>query len=200
MTASNYLKDKSRLESLECQLSASTKVKESPSTPQPEEPLQINMPTPTVAATMPAPPNIPTTPSTPSSAPGPSQPKFGYHEINVMSPAGLTQHVAINDRLAILQNHPQLKQYMVPAIDAAVQELLVPVVDRSIKIALTTSEQIVKKDFALDPEESRMRAAAHHIVRFMTAGMALITGREPLIVSINNKIKTAFLNAIGVRI
>lgn len=50
--------------------------------------------------------------------------------------------------------------------------------DRSIKIALTTSEQIVRKDFSLDPEEARMRTAARHMVRNLTAGMAMITCRD----------------------
>lgn len=98
----------------------------------------------------------------------------------------------------ILQTHPQLKQYIRSSVERAVHELLPPVVERSIKIALTTCEQIVKKDFALDPEESRMRGAAHQQVGFMTAGMALITGREPLLVSITNNIKNAFLTALGV--
>ena len=50
----------------------------------------------------------------------------------------------------------------------------------------------------MDPEETRMRAAAVHMVRNMTAGMALITCREPLVISINNNIKTAFLTALRV--
>ena len=54
------------------------------------------------------------------------------------------------------------------------------------------------QDFALDPEESRMRSAAHHMVRFMTAGMALITCREPLLVSINTNIKQALLATLRV--
>ena len=45
----------------------------------------------------------------------------------------------------MLQANPQLKQYVKAAVERAVQELLVPVVDRSIKIALTTCEQIIKK-------------------------------------------------------
>lgn len=56
------------------------------------------------------------------------------------------------------------------------------------------------QDFALDPEESRMRVAAHHMVRFMTAGMALITCREPLLISINTNLKTAFLSALRVSV
>lgn len=48
----------------------------------------------------------------------------------------------------------------------------------------------------MDPEEIRMRGAAHHIVRSMTAGMALITCREPLLVAISNYLKQAFIGAL----
>ena len=56
------------------------------------------------------------------------------------------------------------------------------------------------QDFALDPEEGRIRAAAHHMARNMTAGMALITCREPLIMNISNNLKNAFTKAVGVSI
>lgn len=48
-------------------------------------------------------------------------------------------------QIALLHQNPQLKQYVRPAIERSVQELLPPVVERSIKIALTTCEQIVRK-------------------------------------------------------
>lgn len=84
------------------------------------------------------------------------------------------------------------------AIERAVQELVHPVVDRSIKIAMTTCEQIVRKDFALDSEESRMRIAAHHMMRNLTAGMAMITCREPLLMSISTNLKNSFASALRV--
>ena len=37
-----------------------------------------------------------------------------------------------------------------------------------------------------------MRMAAHHMVRHLTAGMAMITCREPLCMSISNNLKQAF--------
>lgn len=86
------------------------------------------------------------------------------------------------------------------AIERAVQELVHPVVDRSIKIAMTTCEQIVRKDFALDSEESRMRVAAHHMMRNLTAGMAMITCREPLLMSIATNLKNSFATALRVRV
>ena len=50
----------------------------------------------------------------------------------------------------------------------------------------------------MDPDESRMRTAAHSMVRFMTAGMALITCREPLNISINNNLRSTLMAALRV--
>ena len=62
-------------------------------------------------------------------------------------------------------------------------------IERAIKIALTTCEQIIKQDFALDHDEQRMREGAHHMVRNLTAGMAMITCRDHILVSIKNNMK-----------
>lgn len=105
-----------------------------------------------------------------------------------------------SEQIPLLQAHPQLKQCVRQAIERAVQELVHPVVDRSIKIAMTTCEQIVRKDFALDSEESHMRVAAHHMMRNLTAGMAMITCREPLINNITANLKNTFAAALRVRL
>ncbi len=73
---------------------------------------------------------------------------------------------------------------------------MTPVIERAIKIALTTCEQVVKKDFALDHDENRLRAAAHHMVRNLTAGMAMITCRDHLLLSIKSNLKN-FMVTLG---
>uniref|UniRef100_I3JK89 CCR4-NOT transcription complex subunit 1 n=1 Tax=Oreochromis niloticus TaxID=8128 RepID=I3JK89_ORENI len=123
-------------------------------------------------------------------------PQFSYHDINVYALAGLAPHININVNIPLLQAHPQLKQCVRQSVERAVQELVHPVVDRSIKIAMTTCEQIIRKDFALDSEESRMRVAAHHMMRNLTAGMAMITCREPLLMSIATNLKNSFAAAL----
>uniref|UniRef100_A0A8D1H4U2 CCR4-NOT transcription complex subunit 1 n=1 Tax=Sus scrofa TaxID=9823 RepID=A0A8D1H4U2_PIG len=125
-----------------------------------------------------------------------SHPQYSYHDINVYSLACLAPHITLNPTIPLFQAHPQLKQCVRQAIERAVQELVHPVVDRSIKIAMTTCEQIVRKDFALDSEESRMRMAAHHMMRNLTAGMAMITCREPLLMSISTNLKNSFASAL----
>ena len=53
--------------------------------------------------------------------------------------------LSLSLQIGLFQQFPQLKTCVRPAVEKAVQELLMPVVDRSIKIALTTTEHIVKK-------------------------------------------------------
>ncbi|CAB1322910.1 unnamed protein product [Coregonus sp. 'balchen'] len=187
------LKDKDKLKSLEEQLSAPKKEAKPPEEMLPVvstgiQHFQIGMPL--VAA--------PSTPAatTTCTATGPPTPQFSYHDINVYALAGLAPHINININIPLLQAHPQLKQCVRQSIERAVQELVHPVVDRSIKIAMTTCEQIVRKDFALDSEESRMRVAAHHMMRNLTAGMAMITCREPLLMSIATNLKNSFAAAL----
>ncbi|XP_064865897.1 CCR4-NOT transcription complex subunit 1 isoform X13 [Oncorhynchus nerka] len=182
------LKDKDKLKSLEEQLSAPKKEAKPP-----EEMIPIVSTgdfLPFAAA-----PSTPA-PTTTCSATGPPTPQFSYHDINVYALAGLAPHINININIPLLQAHPQLKQCVRQSIERAVQELVHPVVDRSIKIAMTTCEQIVRKDFALDSEESRMRVAAHHMMRNLTAGMAMITCREPLLMSIATNLKNSFAAAL----
>lgn len=177
----NLLKDKDRLKNLDEQLSAPKK-----DVKQPEELPPI---TTTTSSTTPA-------TNTTCTASVPPQPQYSYHDINVYSLGGLAPHITLNPTIPLFQAHPQLKQCVRQAIERAVQELVHPVVDRSIKIAMTTCEQIVRKDFALDSEESRMRVAAHHMMRNLTAGMAMITCREPLMMSIATNLKNSFATAL----
>uniref|UniRef100_A0A8C4JN47 CCR4-NOT transcription complex subunit 1 n=1 Tax=Dromaius novaehollandiae TaxID=8790 RepID=A0A8C4JN47_DRONO len=177
----SLLKDKDRLKNLDEQLSAPKK-----DVKQPEELPPITTAT---ASTTPA-------TSTTCTATVPPQPQYSYHDINVYSLGGLAPHITLNPTIPLFQAHPQLKQCVRQAIERAVQELVHPVVDRSIKIAMTTCEQIVRKDFALDSEESRMRVAAHHMMRNLTAGMAMITCREPLLMSIATNLKNSFATAL----
>ncbi|XP_019113753.1 CCR4-NOT transcription complex subunit 1 isoform X9 [Larimichthys crocea] len=178
----NLLKDKEKLKSLEEQLSAPKKEAKPP-----EEMLPVSTT---------APPSTPAATTTTCTTTGPPTPQFSYHDINVYALAGLAPHININVNIPLLQAHPQLKQCVRQSVERAVQELVHPVVDRSIKIAMTTCEQIIRKDFALDSEESRMRVAAHHMMRNLTAGMAMITCREPLLMSIATNLKNSFAAAL----
>lgn len=198
-----YLKDPDKLRTIEYQLSQPSKkdtqsilsqsMSQTPSNTQ-----SISEEIASVSGNSTTPPSSVTNSSaTPTSVlPAAPEPRFTYMDIQLNGNTALQTHLTVNNNLVLFQTNPHLKQLVRPAVERAVQEWIVPVVDRSIKIALTTCEQIVRKDFALDPEEMRMRSAAHYMVRNLTAGMAMITCRDQLLASINTHLKTALQNAM----
>ncbi|XP_063987616.1 CCR4-NOT transcription complex subunit 1 [Diachasmimorpha longicaudata] len=190
-----YLKDPEKLRNLEYQLSQPNKKSEATSNQQaPQSTMEDLVGTTAPGNIIPQPPQPANT--TPSLPIGPPEPRFNYMDISVTNISSIAQHITVNNQLSLFQAHPHLKQFIRPAIERAIQEWIHPVVDRSIKIALTTSEQIVRKDFALDSEEVRMRSAARHMVRNLTAGMTMITCRDQLLASISTNLKNAFLAAM----
>ena len=132
-------------------------------------------------------------PPAPINVSRPVEPKFHFLEINTSNLSGLVPHIQYDSRLPLLKEHPEFNQLIKLAIEKSVQEWISPVIERAIKIAITTCEQIVKKDFALDFDETRMRVAAHHMVRNLTAGMAMITCRDHLLLSIKNNLKNIMM-------
>merc|ERR1719210_135625 len=126
----------------------------------------------------------------------PVDPKFHFTDINTSNLNGIVPHITVDNRLTLLKDQPDLVQLIKIAIEKSIQEWATPVIERANKIALTTTEQIVKKDFALDPDETRMRAAAHNMVRNLTSGMAMITCRDHLLLSIKNHLKN-FMVTLG---
>ena len=108
-------------------------------------------------------PSVPT-PAAPVAVTRPVEPKFHFLEINTSNLSGLVPHITVEQRLPLLKEHPEFNQL--------------------IKL---------KKDFSLDFDETRMHVAAHHIVRNLTAGMAMITCRDHLLLSIKNNLKNIMM-------
>ncbi|CAI4229027.1 unnamed protein product [Auanema sp. JU1783] len=121
---------------------------------------------------------------------------YAYHEINVGSYEGLAPHIQIKASLPLFQLHPQLKTVVRPALTQAIKELIGPVAERAQKIATTVTENLIRKDFALDPDEKNIKLASFHMMRAMTAGMAMITCRDPLTSTMTNYLQNAFQSAL----
>ena len=136
--------------------------------------------------------------TTPTLPMGIHEPKFSYMEIDTSNLNSMLGHIAVNNQLPLFQQHPGLKQYIRPAVEKAIQDLVGPVVERSIKYTINACDQIVKKDFALDHDENRMRVGAHHMMRYLTAGMAMITSRDHIFIAISSNLKQGFLAGIRV--
>jgi CCR4-NOT transcription complex subunit 1 len=83
----------------------------------------------------------------------------------------------------------QLKKIFLTAVQQAIQEIIAPVVERSVTIAAISTSQLVSKDYALEPDEDKLRKAAHTVVKALSGALALVTCKEPLRMSIQNNIR-----------
>ena len=75
------------------------------------------------------------------------------------------------------------------AFDQAIQEIIAPVVERSITIASISTAQLMSKDYALNPDPEQYQLAARQMVKSLAGSLALVTCKEPLRMSITNWIR-----------
>ncbi|XP_052864292.1 CCR4-NOT transcription complex subunit 1 [Anopheles cruzii] len=129
---------------------------------------------------------------------GPPEPRFHYADINISSNlSGIAPHITYSPSVALVHSQPHLKQIVKAALERTISEWITPVIERSVRISSKTCEQIIRKDFALDPDEGRMRRSAHNMSRNLAAGMAMITCREQMLQTIQNSVKTGFMAALS---
>lgn len=89
-------------------------------------------------------------------------------------------------------NEQVVRRLVGTAVDNSIVEILPPVVDRSVTIALITTRELVLKDFAYDKDYDRVLKAADLIVQNLAGSLALVTCREPLRVSLTTNLKKIF--------
>jgi len=82
-----------------------------------------------------------------------------------------------------------LVRFLPIALTHGIREIVSPVVERSATIACVTSRELVRKDFACDPDTSRLLKAAHAMVSSLAGSLALATSREPLKASASNQLR-----------
>lgn len=82
-----------------------------------------------------------------------------------------------------------IKSIIFRAFHQAIQEIIAPVVERSITIASISTAQLISKDYALEPDSEKYRLAARQMVKSLAGSLALVTCKEPLRMSITNYIR-----------
>lgn len=102
----------------------------------------------------------------------------------------LSAYVNVNASLQLFTEQPQLTRLVPVAVDRAIREIIQPVVERSVTIACITARELVMKDFALEPDNEKVLAAAKLMVTHLAGSLALVTCKEPLRVSMGNHLRT----------
>ncbi|XP_002033104.2 CCR4-NOT transcription complex subunit 1 isoform X2 [Drosophila sechellia] len=127
----------------------------------------------------------------------PPEPRYSYVDVNVSNFQLIGQQLVLPPNTPFLHANPGIKHIVVNAVERTITDWLQPIVDRSIRIACATTEQIIRKDFALDADENRMRTAAHQMVRNLAAGMAMITGKDEIARAISQNLHKALLSGLN---
>ncbi|KAH6982099.1 CCR4-Not complex component, Not1-domain-containing protein [Ilyonectria sp. MPI-CAGE-AT-0026] len=80
----------------------------------------------------------------------------------------------------------RLHEIVRTALSRALQDIIQPVVDRSVTIAAISTQQMIHKDFATEHDENRVRTSAVNMVKATAGSLALVTSKEPLRANFTN--------------
>ncbi|KAG2308921.1 hypothetical protein Bca52824_028669 [Brassica carinata] len=100
-------------------------------------------------------------------------------------------HVVINQELSGFATHFPFQRVVPLAIVRAIKEIVSGIVQRSVCIACQTTKELVLKDYALEPDETRIYSAAHLMVASLAGNLAHVTCKEPLRTSISGHLRNA---------
>lgn len=104
----------------------------------------------------------------------------------------LPEYLVFSQEYPIFQA-PTLKRIVHHSIDRAIREIINPVVERSVTIAGISSRDLLVKDFGMEGDANKMRAAAHLMVQNLAGNLALVTCKEPLRTSMVNNVRGMML-------
>ncbi|CAN6981983.1 unnamed protein product [Brassica rapa subsp. trilocularis] len=99
-------------------------------------------------------------------------------------------HVVINQKLSGFGTHFPFPRVVPLAMDRAIKEIVAGIVQRSVCIACQTTKELVLKDYALEPDETRIYSAAHLMVASLAGSLAHVTCKEPLRTSISGHLRS----------
>ncbi|KAF9532432.1 Not1-domain-containing protein [Crepidotus variabilis] len=116
---------------------------------------------------------------------------LGTHIESILS--NLVQLVHLNAQLAPLNLNPTFKRAVQLAVDRAVREIILPVVERSVTIAGISTRELVAKDFVTEINEEKIRRAGHLMAQRLAGSLALVTCKEPLKSNLSTHIRQFLL-------
>ncbi|CAI9769351.1 unnamed protein product [Fraxinus pennsylvanica] len=117
------------------------------------------------------------------------QTQLSVNQLPVPS-SNIEQQVIVNPKLHALGLHLHFQSVLPIAMDRAIKEIVSSIVQRSVSIATQTTKELVLKDYAMEPDETLIRNAAHLMVARLAGSLAHVTCKEPLRGSISSQLRS----------
>ncbi|XP_047937913.1 CCR4-NOT transcription complex subunit 1 isoform X1 [Salvia hispanica] len=118
------------------------------------------------------------------------QAQYAVNQVPVPA-ANIEQQVVVNKKLQAYGLHLHFQSVLPIAMDRAVKEIVSSIVQRSVSIATQTTKELVLKDYAMEPDETLTRNAAHLMVARLAGSLAHVTCKEPLRGSISTQLRNS---------
>lgn len=122
--------------------------------------------------------------------PGPVAPGLSPQSLPVSIPE-VSNLLSIPPTNEMVVNTARLHDMVRNAVTKALNDIIQPVVDRSVTIAAISTQQMIHKDFATEPDENKLRTAAINMVKATAGSLAQVTSKEPLRANITNYLRAA---------
>ncbi|KAI0503129.1 Not1-domain-containing protein [Xylaria bambusicola] len=122
--------------------------------------------------------------------PGPIAPGLSPPSLPVSVPE-VSSLLSIPPTNEMVVNTARLHEMVRNAVTKALHDIIQPVVDRSVTIAAISTQQMIHKDFATEPDENKLRTAAINMVKATAGSLAQVTSKEPLRANITNYLRAA---------
>ena len=110
------------------------------------------------------------------------------------SMASLPEYVQISPKLAELYPEQELKKIISASIEQVIKEIIQPIVQRNVNIALITTKELVLKDFTLEQDVNKLQQASNWVVQSLAGSLARVTSREPFRVHLVSSLNEVFKN------
>lgn len=111
------------------------------------------------------------------------------HPLPAVTIPDITSQVQVPPVSEMVVSTHRLHEIVRTALTRALQDIIQPVVDRSVTIAAISTQQMIHKDFATEPDENRIRTSAVTMVKATAGSLALVTSKEPLRANITNYLR-----------
>lgn len=105
----------------------------------------------------------------------------------------IAPYIVFNPQVTLYSSRPAAKRLVLQAFTESIREIIGPVVERAVAIAVVSTRDLISKDFMMESDENKMRKAAHLMAQNLAASLAMVTSKEPLRLSIVSNLKTIFL-------
>ncbi|KAI8885796.1 Not1-domain-containing protein [Backusella circina FSU 941] len=108
--------------------------------------------------------------------------------------ANLAPFINFNPQISLYTTQPGIKRWVLQSFAESLSEIIGPVVERAVAIAVVSTRDLVTKDFITEADENRVRSSAQLMAQNLAASLATVTSREPLRMNIASKLRTLFMS------